>query len=209
MHCFQLFTHTCARRALKKHNFITNSNKYTLDFEKNQINIKQRHQTIIFLDECHLNPENIDEITTYARIETSELKKWLKKNCNVQIILSNNSIVEITFAVDSSMNLVARGFSGKIIALTLARINETPKWQQKKWSTKIEEFSIRLEEIHKKLMHIQNNANSQSSHLFLSSDVIMHIVESIENLKELENEVFNRVSEIKCELNSLTLNLGK
>lgn len=191
----------------KSSTLLKSQNNFTLDFSGNEIDIKRTKQTIVFLDECHLNPDNIDSVTTSAKVDTAELKKWLRKGTPIHITLPDQSIVELPLAVDSSLNLVARGLSGKIIALTLAKVGGFPQWQRKKWETKINEYTNRIDDIQKKLATMQNTIKAQASHVFLSQNIMLIILESFNNLVSLEKEVSNRIRDLKIELKSLELEL--
>lgn len=184
------------------------TNKYYLDFKKNELDPNKRTQTIFFLDECHLNPENIEEITTQASIETSMLKRWSNKEAPVYIHLEKGPLVEISLAADSLGNLVARGPNGKVIQLTLLKKNGIPKWQYQKWEHRISELKEKLKTIHEDFIHTQNIYRQNADHVFLDEDIQLVIAQSLQLIASNLKKAQDRLDEMQQKILELSVNIS-
>lgn len=179
------------------------ANKYTIDFARNDLDPNQRNQNIFFLEECHLNPENLDEITERAQIETSMLKKWIRHDGPVYIRLDKGPLVEISLAADSSPNLVARGSNGKLIQLTLLKKSGIPTWQYNKWEHRLTELQEKLENIDQDIVHIHSTYRQNADHAFLDDEIQLVIAESLRLLDQNAQNARHRLEELEAKLSEL------
>ncbi|MDY5779397.1 MAG: AAA family ATPase [Succinivibrionaceae bacterium] len=185
---------------LSRNRILKFRNKFYLNFNQNDLNEHQKQQKIIFLDECHLDPDNIDKKTVFAEINTSDLKKLSQRSCTVPVKLSKNTIVNITLGIDSHLNLISKGDNGKIIALTIARSKRLEKWRDAKWGEFLQEYTNAADQIDKDIIKIEKQFKSHSDHLFLSEDIMLDIATSINSLRAKHSLMQKHIENIQDEI---------
>lgn len=184
----------------KSHSLIKTKNDYVLNFTNNDLDAHAQRQRIVFLDECHFDPDNIDVITRTATVENKALRRWIRSTRAVPIHLNDNTIVEINFTVDSKNNLVARSHSGKIIGMTFVKRTGCPKWLKAKWQQQLTTLLTDFENINKLITFSQNRFQANADHLFISEDIMLEITQSINQLHEKKKLIAAQFDNLNAEL---------
>ncbi len=179
------------------------TSQYHIDKHLYEMDFSKKSQTLVFLDECHLNPENLEDITLSATIETHNLKKWLKHGGEVYIRLDKGPLIQLNLALDSDNYLIAKEPNGKIIQLTLQKKSTIPSWQKDKWKHAVSEIENDLEEIRNQIKKIEENLKLNESHIFLNEETLVTIADSIHKLQTNEQLALKRLNELTDKLHQI------
>lgn len=177
---------------------------WQIDFKANGLDPRQPHFRLLFLTPCQLDPQQPERLTRYATLSRRDLLQWLRKGGRVQARLHQDAgSIELLLDIDHRQQLMVRDAANRPVPVAFARPGGVPEWLRQRWLEALEVREAALTELRRDIHTQRQLFTSHCPHLFLSSEWLLPIEESLLQLVQKDEALLALLAEAREALDNL------